>query len=217
MAINVTDEILVKTKKGKLASAKQVFLDGDTENLQQVGDKLHQVEQFVKDITISGGASTASAVSYDNSTSGLTAVTAQGGLDELASKDAELNESIKAKLDKADMDDMLAKKVDKSSISQELGDDEDKVPSQKLLNDSLSIKANSEDVSNELDKKIDKENIEIGDTLSEDDAKVPSSALVSKVVEEVKSSIPKFRQLTQAEYDALESVDATTYYMCTEE
>ena len=86
MSINLTDELLAKTKNGKIASAKQVFLEGDQENLQQIGDKTHQLEDAVKDITVTGGASTATAVSYNNETSGMTAVTAQGAIDELATK-----------------------------------------------------------------------------------------------------------------------------------
>lgn len=86
MSINLTDELLAKTKKGKIASAKQVFLNGDQENLQQIGEKTHQLEDAIKDITVSGGASTATAVSYNNETSGMTAITAQGAIDELAAK-----------------------------------------------------------------------------------------------------------------------------------
>ena len=81
MSINLTDELLAKTKKGKIASAKQVFLEGDQENLQQIGDKTHQLEDAIKDISVTGGASTANAVSYNNETSGMTAITAQGAID----------------------------------------------------------------------------------------------------------------------------------------
>lgn len=115
MSINLTDELLAKTKKGKIASAKQVFLEGDQENLQQIGDKTHQLEDAIKDIAVSGGASTANAVSYNNETSGMTAVTAQRAIDELA-----------------------AKKFDKESILQESGEAEDKVMSQKVVSDKLS-------------------------------------------------------------------------------
>lgn len=106
MSINLTDELLAKTKKGKIASAKQVFLEGDQENLQQIGDKTNQLEGAIKDITVTGGASTANAVSYNNKTSGMTAVTAQGAIDELAAKNKAqdatilgLDTKIAAKLD----------------------------------------------------------------------------------------------------------------------
>lgn len=115
MSINLTDELLAKTKKGKIASAKQVFLNGDKENLQQIGEKTNQLVGAFEAMTPNGGASKADAVSYKNTTSGMTAVTAQGAIDELA-----------------------AKKFDKESILQESGDAEDKVMSQKAVSTKLS-------------------------------------------------------------------------------
>lgn len=133
MSINLTDELLAKTKKGKIASAKQVFLDGDQENLQQIGDKTHQLEDVIKDITASGGASTANAVSYNNETSGMTAVTAQGAIDELAAKNKEQDVTIGTKAEKSEVATELDKKFDKENIAQEFGDSEDKVVSQFAL------------------------------------------------------------------------------------
>ena len=131
MSINLTDELLAKTKKAKIASAKQVFLEGDQENLQQIGDKTHQLEDAIKDITVTGGASTANAVSYNNETSGMTAITAQCAIDELAAKNA-------TKAEKAEVTAELEKKFDKESILQESGEAEDKVMSQKAVNDKLN-------------------------------------------------------------------------------
>lgn len=131
MSINLTDELLAKTKKGKIASAKQVFLDGDKENLQQIGDKTNQLEGAFKDISVSGGASTANAVSYNNETSSMTAVTAQGAIDELAAKNA-------TKAEKSEVTSELAKKFDKESILQESGDAEDKVMSQKATTTAIA-------------------------------------------------------------------------------
>lgn len=133
MSINLTDELLAKTKKGKIASAKQVFLEGDQENLQQIGDKTHQLEDAIKDITVSGGASTANAVSYNNETSGMTAVTAQGAIDELAAKNQEQDAAIGTKAEKSEVDAELDKKFDKENIAQEFGDSKDKVVSQFAL------------------------------------------------------------------------------------
>ena len=48
MPINITDEFHAATTKGKIASAKEVFLTGDTENLQQIGEKTHQLEDSIK-------------------------------------------------------------------------------------------------------------------------------------------------------------------------
>lgn len=134
MSINLTDELLAKTKKGKIASAKQVFLDGDQENLQQIGDKTHQLEDAIKDITATGGASTANAVSYSNETSGMTAVTAQGAIDELAAKkanSADVTSQIQTEQTRVNAE--LDKKFNKENIAQELGDSEDKVVSQSTL------------------------------------------------------------------------------------
>ena len=144
MAINLTDELNAATKKGKIASAKQVYLEGDQENLQQIGDKTHQLEQSIKDISVSGGASTANAVSYNNETSGMTAVNAQAAIDELDAKNKAQDATIATKADAADVTSKmqteqtrvnteLEKKFDKSNIAQEFGDSEDKVVSQFAL------------------------------------------------------------------------------------
>lgn len=156
MSINLTDELLAKTKKGKIASAKQVFLEGDQENLQQIGEKTHQLENAVKDITATGGASTANAVSYNNETSGMTAITAQGAVDELATKDKSQDAEIAKKANSADITSLmqteqsrvnaeLAKKFNSENIAQESGDAEDKVMSQKSVSDKLSDLSSNQD------------------------------------------------------------------------
>lgn len=144
MAISLTDELEVKTKKGKLAAAKQIFLEGDKETVQQIGDKTHQLENAIKDITATGGASTANAVSYSNKTSGMVAVTAQGAIDELADKNNSQDAEIAKKANTADITSKmqieqtrvnaeLDKKFNKENIAQEFGDSEDKVVSQSAL------------------------------------------------------------------------------------
>lgn len=96
MAINLTDSLNAATTKGKLGDAKQVYLNEDTKNLQQAYEETNthfgtldnrstQMEKAIQDISVTGGASTANAVSYDNSTSKLEAVTAQGAIDEVSS------------------------------------------------------------------------------------------------------------------------------------
>ena len=144
MSINITDEFHAATTKGKIASAKEVFLTGDKENLQQIGEKTHQLEEAIKNISVTGGASTASAVSYDNSKSGIIAVTAQGAVDEVVEKNKAQDATIATKANRADIeakiaaeksrvDTELGKKFDKENIVQELGDEEDKVVSQAAL------------------------------------------------------------------------------------
>lgn len=53
---------------------------------QQTDAKVAELEKTVKEVALTGGASTAHAVSYDNSGSGLSATSAQGAIDELAAK-----------------------------------------------------------------------------------------------------------------------------------
>lgn len=167
MSINLTDEIEVKTKKGKLGAAKQIFLEGDTQtvekeiqdinsrhndlsskheslsstvsehtkqiesnqsqitanksaqdekntsldaNMAKLNTRDDQITELVKGVTATGGASVATAVSYDNTSSNLDAATVQGALDEL-----------------------VTKKVSKEDIAQELGDSKEKVISQFAL------------------------------------------------------------------------------------
>ena len=81
--------------------------DGDISLLQT---RSTQMEEAIKGISASGGASQASAVTYENTESGLDSITAQGAIDELASK-----------------------KFDKENIAQEFGDSKDKVVSQFAL------------------------------------------------------------------------------------
>lgn len=144
MPINITDELHAATTKGKIASAKEVFLTGDTENLQQIGEKTHQLEDSIKNIAATGGASTAAAVTFDNVASGMTAVNAQGAIEELNTKNKSQDTEIAKKANSVDVnskineestrvDAEIAKKVDKTSIVQEFGEFEDKVVSQFAL------------------------------------------------------------------------------------
>ena len=161
MAINLSDELHAATTKGKLAAAKEIYLEGDSKNLQQSSDEqdshlsLHdseiseaksrldnhdtfnqnqtqknteldanmkklndrddQITELVKGVTATGGASVATAVSYDNSASKLTAATAQGAIDELQ-----------------------AKKFDKANVLQELGTSQEHVLSQNIASDNFN-------------------------------------------------------------------------------
>jgi hypothetical protein len=90
--------------------------DGDISLLQT---RSTQMEEAIKGISASGGASQASAVTYENTESGLDSVTAQGAIDELANK-----------------------KFNKENIAQKSGNAEDKVMSQKIVSDSLSNLSN---------------------------------------------------------------------------
>jgi hypothetical protein len=131
--INLTAPIHAATQQGKAVAAREVFMDGDKETVQQIGEKTHQLEDAIKDITVSGGASIATAVSYNNETSGMTAITAQGAIDELAAKNKAQDTTIGTKAEKSEVATELDKKFDKENIAQEFGESKDKVVSQFAL------------------------------------------------------------------------------------
>ena len=130
MSINLTDEIEVKTKKGKLGAAKQIFLEGDMQNVEKeiqdinsrhsaLNTKHESLSKTVQGIAVTGGASTATNVTYDNDISGLNAENIQDAINELQSS-----------------------KFDKISILQESGEAEDKVMSQKATSTAIEAVKN---------------------------------------------------------------------------
>ena len=89
---------------------KQQQITANDDDISLLQTRSTQMEEAIKGISASGGASQASAVTYENTESGLDSITAQGAIDELANK-----------------------KFNKENIAQELGDSEDKVVSQFAL------------------------------------------------------------------------------------
>lgn len=89
---------------------KQQQITANDEDISLLQTRSTQMEEAIKGISASGGASQATAVTYDNTESGLDSITAQGAIDELANK-----------------------KFNKENIAQELGDSKDKVVSQFAL------------------------------------------------------------------------------------
>lgn len=89
---------------------KQQQITANDEDISLLQTRSTQMEEAIKGISASGGASQASAVTYENTESGLDSITAQGAIDELANK-----------------------KFNKENISQEFGDSKDKVVSQFAL------------------------------------------------------------------------------------
>jgi hypothetical protein len=101
-----------------LGSTYQSKIDGNTSAPAQLASD-GSVENINTDkwiVIAVGNVSTAKKVMYDNEESGLEAENAQAGIDELQEK-----------------------KVDKSDISQELGDSESKALSQKVSSDKISM------------------------------------------------------------------------------
>lgn len=131
--INVTAPLHSATVKGKLGNANEIFLEGDTQNIENeikeinsrheelnekhdnLSSKHESLSRTVQGIAATSGASTATNVTYNNDSSGLNAENAQDAIDELQSS-----------------------KIDKTSILQESGDAEDKVMSQKVVSNKLS-------------------------------------------------------------------------------
>lgn len=89
---------------------KQQQITANDDDISLLQTRSTQMEEAIKGISASGGASQASAVTYENTESGLDSVTAQGAIDELANK-----------------------KLNKENIAQEFGDSKDKVVSQFAL------------------------------------------------------------------------------------
>ena len=89
---------------------KQQQITANDEDISLLQTRSTQMEEAIKGISASGGASQASAVTYENTESGLDSITAQGAIDELANK-----------------------KFNKENIAQELGESKDKVVSQFAL------------------------------------------------------------------------------------
>ena len=91
---------------------KNTYLDA---NIAKLNTRDDQITETLNNISATGGASVASAVTYDNTTSQLTSANIQGAVDELQGA-----------------------KIDKKSILQELGNAEDKVMSQKATTTAIT-------------------------------------------------------------------------------
>lgn len=136
------------------------------EQLDNIITKHESLSRTVQGIAATGGASTATNVTYNNDASGLNAENAQDAIDELATKNA-------TKAEKAEVTAELEKKFDKESILQESGEAEDKVMSQKAITTAIADettrakaaeKINAETITNEvarLDEKINDKTNEI--------------------------------------------------------
>ena len=101
--INVTAPLHSATTKGKLGNANEIFLEGDTKNIENeikeinsrhenlnkkhdaLNSKHESLSKTVQGIATTGGASTATNVTYDNNASGLNAENTQDAIDELSS------------------------------------------------------------------------------------------------------------------------------------
>lgn len=126
------------------------------------------------------------------------------------------------------LNDALAKKFDKESVVQELGEAEDKVMSQKAVSDKLrdlsstfdEIKEKANDAATDASNALSK--AEAANRMAEANKKALTTATsdiftLKKKVDDIPATITKFVNMTEAAYEALETKEADTYYMLTEE
>lgn len=132
---------------------KQQQITAHDKDIELLQTRSTQMEQTINNIAATGGASVANTVAYTNTTSGLESVNAQGAIDELAAKNKLQDATISAKANAEDVSTQMkteqervnaefAKKFDKESILQEVGEATDKVMSQKAVSSKLSDLSN---------------------------------------------------------------------------
>lgn len=126
------------------------------------------------------------------------------------------------------LNDALAKKFDKESVVQELGEAEDKVMSQKAVSDKLR---NLSSTINEIKEKANTASTDASNALVKAEAAGKASATNKKNldsaverigtlegnVNKITTNMPKMVCMTETAYEALETKEADTYYMLTEE
>lgn len=166
---NAIDGEVTRAKSAEKSLQDQITSnDSDITNLTA---KHESLSRKVQDIAATGGASTATNVTYNNDNSGLNAENAQDAIDELQSS-----------------------KIDKTSILQESGEAEDKIMSQGAVKTELGKKANTTDVDTkfteeknrvdgELGKKFDKGNI-VQTTGESEDKVISQKATTTAIADE---------------------------------
>lgn len=126
------------------------------------------------------------------------------------------------------LNDALAKKFDKESVVQESGEAEDKVMSQKAVSDKLSgLSSTIANIKGKADTAADDASNALGKAeAANSTAEANKTALATatsdistlkKKVDAIPATITKFVSMTEAAYEALETKEADTYYMLTEE
>lgn len=121
-----------KNVEGVIGEVDSKVSDIDS-SITKLNTRTDQITETLKNIAATGGASVASAVTYDNATSDLISVNVQGAIDELHGA-----------------------KIDKTSILQESGTADDKVMSQKTVSAELAKKFNLENIVQESGTAEDK-------------------------------------------------------------
>lgn len=160
MSIYLTDALRSKAINGKLADAEQIFLEGDTQNVEKeikdinsrhdtLNTKHESLSKTVQGISATGKANTATEVTYNNTNSGIVAENIQDAVDKLAANNRSQDAEIAKKANSADVTSQiqteqtrvnaeLDKKFNSKNIAQESGESEDRVMSQKAVSTQLS-------------------------------------------------------------------------------
>ena len=126
------------------------------------------------------------------------------------------------------LNDALAKKFDKESVVQESGEAEDKVMSQKAVSDKLrglsstiaEIKGKADTAATDASNALGK--AEAANSTAEANKNALNTATsdistLKKKVDAIPATITKIVSMTEDAYEALETKEADTYYMLTEE
>ena len=126
------------------------------------------------------------------------------------------------------LNDALAKKFDKESVVQKSGEAEDKVMSQKAVSEKLTglsstiaeIKTKADTAATDASNALGK--AEAANSTAEANKTALATAtsdisMLKKKVDAIPATITKFVSMTEAAYEALETKEADTYYMLTEE
>lgn len=126
------------------------------------------------------------------------------------------------------LNDALAKKFDKESVVQESGEAEDKVMSQKSVSEKLrglsstigEIKEKADTAATDASNALGK--AEAANSTAEANKNALNTATsdistLKKKVDAIPATITKIVSMTEAAYEALETKEADTYYMLTEE
>lgn len=114
--------------------------------------------------------------------------------------DSETDGSVKK--DIADINAALDTKVSKDTIKTKINDSDGEIPTSKAVNAGLD----------EVKKSV----TTLEDTIGSSDKEGTVKGDIKKLQDNV-SSLPKFLSMTESEYSGLDTVDADTYYMITEE
>lgn len=201
MSIYLTDDIEVKTKKGKMGGAKQIFLEGDTQTVEKeikdinsrhdtLSTKHESLSKTVQGISATGKANTATEVTYNSTNSGIVAENIQDAVDKLAAKDA-------TKAEKSDVQASVSELKAKNTLQ-----DAEIAKKANSVDVTSQMQTEHERVNTELDKKFNTENIskELGDSEEKVLSQKVSSDKISMLTSEIVRSEISIEETVENQY-----------------